>query len=174
MASKATRVALAISLLYGVPGAAQERGRPGVTPSTSMWALDVLTFESSVPTALWVGLINRSNEARVVCILDRGMSYTEKDGTSKAVMDGGSSHACEVDEQFQLVRAGQTIFSRQPLPGKLPVRVSGRIRVELGVVDRPVVGKPVRRETTAVMWEGTLEEAADRGRALTTAPPKGK
>jgi hypothetical protein len=174
MASDAARVALALFLLHTAPSAAQDGGQGAIMPAKPLWALEVLTLESAPPTALWVGLINRSGEARLVCILDRGISYNEKDGTSKAVVEGGSPHACDVDEQFQLVRAGQTLFIRLPLAEKLPAKVSGRIRVELGVVDRAVVGKTSRREPVGVTWEGTLQEAADLGRALKTAVPRGK
>lgn len=171
-ANNAAGVALALFLLHSAPNAAQETGQPSAVSSASMWALEVLTFESTAPTALWVGLINRSSEARLVCILDRGISYNVKDGTSKAVMGGGSPHACDIDEQFQLVRAGETQFIRVPLPEKLAARISGRLRVELGVVDRPLAGKASRREPMGVTWEGTLQEAADHGRALTAGAKK--
>lgn len=174
MAGNAVQVVLTVFLLHSAPNAVQGHVQGGNVSAKPVWALEVLTLESTRPTALWVGLINRSSEARLVCILDRGISYNEKDGTSKALMGGGSPHACDVDEQFQLVRAEQTQFIRLPLPEKLAARVSGRIRVELGVVDRPVVGNTSAREPVGVTWEGTLQEAADLGRALTTAAPKGK
>lgn len=174
MAGNAVRAMLAVFLLYSVPNAAQGTGQGGNVPAKHLWALEVLALESTPPTALWVGLINRSGEARLVCILDRGISFNEKDGTSKAVIAGGSPHACDVDEQFQLVRAGQTQFTRLLLPESLPARVAGRIRVELGVVDRLVLGNSRRREPVGVTWEGTLQEAADLGRALTGANNRGK
>jgi hypothetical protein len=174
MASDAVRVALAVFLLHSVSNAAQGTRQPGAVTATPVWALEVLTFESTAPTALWVGLINRSSEPRLVCVLDRGITYNEKDGTSKAMAEGGSPHACDVDEHYQLVRAGQTQFIRLPLPEKLSARISGRIRVELGVVDRPATGSTSRREPAGVTWEGTLEEAADHGRALATPAKKGR
>jgi len=81
MASRAARVALALCLLHGAPIAAQDVKPPGTVSATSEWALEVLTFEVPAPTALWAGLINRASEARLVCILDRGIADNEKDGT---------------------------------------------------------------------------------------------
>jgi len=174
MGSKAARVVLGVFLLHSAPTAAQPPPPGGNVVAKPSWILEVLTLGSAPPTALWVGLINRSSEARLICILDRGISYNEKDGTSKAVGDGGSPHACDVDEQFQLVRPGQTHFIRLPLPEKLPTTVSGPLRVELGVVDRPTTGSRSRREPVAVTWEGTLQEAADHGRALAAAAKQGR
>jgi hypothetical protein len=110
----------------------------------------------------------------LVCILSRGISYNEKDGTIIGAWEGASPHDCIVDERFQLVRAGQSQFIRLPLPEKLHTKVSGPIRVDLGVVDRPAVGTAPRRETKEVTWEGTLQEAAELGRALTAAPKTGQ
>lgn len=174
MVSNAAQVVLAVFLLHSAPNALQGRAQGGNASAKPLWALEVLTLESTRPTALWIGLINRSSEARLVCILDRGISYNEKDGTSKAVIGGGSPHACDVDDQFQLVRAGQSQFIMLPLPQKLVARISGPIRVELGVVERPVVGTSSRRESVGVTWEGTLQDAADLGRALTSATRKGE
>ena len=56
---------------------------------------------------------------------------------------------------------------------KLAARIAGRIRVELGVVDRPVVGKTSRREPVGVTSAERSRRAA-LGRALRTAAPKGK
>lgn len=173
MAGNAARVVIAVFLLQSAANATQGVGQGGNAPPKAVWALEILTFESTAPTVLWVGVINRSSEARFLCILDRGISFNEKDGTSKALVEGGSPHACDVAEQFQLVRAGQTHFTPLTLPKRPPARVSGRIRVEVGVVDRPA-GDALRREPMGVTWEGTLQEAADLGRALTGAAPKRK
>ena len=173
MASDAARVALAVFLLYGSGDTTEDTVKAG-TVSAPLWALEVLTFQPTSPTVLWVGVINRASEARLLCVLDRGISYREKDGTSKAVGEGGSPHACDVDEQFQLVRAGQTQFIRLPLPARLADRILGPLRVEVGVIDRPAVGNALRREPVGVTWEGTLQEAADHGRALMAPVKKGK
>lgn len=149
-----------------------ERETQDVAEKTS-WALEALTFESTKPTFLWVGVKNRG-EARLVCILYRGIGFTARDGTSKLQGSGGSPHACDAADQFQLVRAGETLFTRLTLPKGFAERVAGKIRVELSVVDRPVMGNTSRREPVGVTWEGTLQEAADLGRTLTTAAPKGK
>lgn len=175
MASRnAAQVVLVLFLLSSALNAVQGHAQGRADSAKPSWALEVLMLESTRPTALWVGLINRSGEARLVCIMDRGISYNEKNGTAKAVMGGGSPHACDVDEHFQLVKAGQTQFITLPLPAKLAARVSGSIRVELGVVDRAVVGPSSPREPVGVTWEGTLQAAAVLGRALTTAAPKRK
>lgn len=171
MAGDAARVALALLLLLGAGDTAQHTARAGAVPEAPLWTLEVLTLQPTSATVLWVGVINQSNEARLVCILDRGISYSEKAGPSKASGEGGSPHACDSAEQFQLVRAGQTHFIRLPLPARLADRISGPLRVEVGVIDRPVVGNASPREPVGVKWEGTLQEAADHGRAL-TAPPK--
>jgi hypothetical protein len=175
MPANVARVVLAVLLLQGCsPDAGEGPEQGGDVRPNAAWALEVLTLESTAPTALWVGVINRSGEARLVCILDRGISFNEKDGTSKGVVEGGSPHACDVDEQFQLVRAGQTLFTRVTLPEGPPARVAGRIRVEVGVVDRLATGKASRREPVGVTWEGTLEEAEALGRTLTDAAQKRK
>jgi hypothetical protein len=170
MGSNGARALLAVFLLHQAPSVAQGPTPGGNVPAKPLWALEVLTLEPTPPTALWVGLINRSGEARLACILDRGISYSVKDGSSKAIAEGGSPHACVVDDQFHLVRAGQTHFIRLPLPEKLPTRVSGPIRVQLGVVDRSATGTS-GREPAVVTWEGTLQQAATHGRAL-AAPAK--
>lgn len=173
MVSNAAQMVLSVLLLHAAVKVVQ--GPQGTNLSLEpLWALEVMTLESTQPTALWVGLINRSSEARLICVVDRGVSYTEKDGTSKALMEGASPHKCDGDEQFQLVREGQTQFIRLRVPEKLTTRVSGRIRVEVGIVDRPVAGDVARREPVGVAWEGTLSEAAKLGRALTTAAPRGR
>lgn len=174
MASNAVRIALAVLLLHGASIAAQSSQRRGSEAATPSWALEVLTLESTSPTALWVGLINRSTDARLLCVFDRGISYSEKDGTLKVTGEGGSPHGCYGDDQFQLVRAGQTRFIRLPLPSALSARVSGRIRVEVGLVDRPTSGIWSRREPVGAAWEGTLLEAADLGRALKGHANKGR
>ena len=156
-------MALAVFLLYGVSNAAQGARQ---IDATRPWALEVLTFKPTASTTLWVGLINRSSEARLVCVLDRGISYSEKDGTSKAEGDGGGPHACDVDEQFQLVRAGQTQFISLPLPVTLADKISGPLRVGLDVIERPTERNVPRGEAVAVTWKGTLQEAAAHGRAL--------
>ena len=144
------------------------------TAQTTPWALEVVSFDSTARASIWVGLLNQSEEARLVCILTRGVSYEEKGGVLKGKTEGGSPHGCDVDDQFQLLRAGQTMFIRQPLPPRLADRISGPLRVELGVVDRPVLGSSRRREPVGVTWEGTLQEAADNGRALVGAAKRGK
>jgi hypothetical protein len=142
-------------------------------PQKPLWALEVLASEATMPTTLWVGLINNSTEAQLVCVLDRGINYDERDGSSRSVIQGGSPHACVAEEQFQLVRSGQSHFIRLAVPKGLPARVSGRIRVQLGVVE-PSVRKTSRRETVAVKWEGTLQDAAALWNEVMAVPAKGK
>lgn len=165
MVNDAKGIAFAMSLLCAAISSAQEQ-QPAVRPSTSTWTLDVLTLEATTPTALWVGLTNRSKEARLVCILDRGVSYMEANGNSRAVMEGGSPHECLLDEQFQLVHAQQTLFTRLALPEK----VARRLRVEIGVVTRTTMPRDSGGRPEGVTWEGTLQQAIDRGRALAAGP----
>src|SRR5688572_17578993 len=139
-------------------------------PQKPSWALEVMTFESTKPTFLWVGVLN-GGEARLACIFYRGIGFTAPDGTNKQQGSGGSPHACDAADQFQLVHAGQTLFTQLTLPKGLTDKLSGKIRVELSVVDRPAKESSSRREPVGLTWEGTLQEAADRGRVLTGAAP---
>jgi hypothetical protein len=176
MVGNVSRVALVVLLLQSLltlnAGGYPVQLGPGSGPP--LWVVEVATFEQAAPPALWVGLVNRSSQARLVCVADRGISYKESDDSLKAVMDGGSPHACDVEDQFELVRAGETEFIRLPLPDKLSEKVSGRIRVELGVVDHPALGKALRRDRVGLTWEGTLYEAGELGRALVTPTIKRK
>jgi len=132
------------------------------------WGIEVLTFESAEPTVLWAGLVNHSKEARLACISLRGVSYEEKHGSGRTHGQGGSPHACVASDQFQLVRAGQTLFVRVTVPADLATRISGNIRVQLNGVERPVLDMAVPSESFEATWEGTMKEAADHGRALAT------
>lgn len=175
MASKKTARVVIVGLLLPIATAAAARApvQASQVSTTSRWALEVLTLGSTPPTVFWVGLVNKSEEARLVCVLDRGIKFKEKDGTSKGTMSGGSPHACKVDDQFDLIRAGQTRFVRLPVPPRLPANAVGRIQIELGVVERSVENG-LRTKPIGVRWEGTLQEAADVGRAVTGVAQKVK
>jgi hypothetical protein len=147
------------------------RDRP--RQSSSWGALEVLTFEPTKPTFLWVGVLNKE-ETRLVCILYRGIGLTERDGTTKLEGSGASPHACDAADQFHLVRGGQSLFTRLTLPKDLAQGFAGKIRVELSVVDRPLTGSPSRRDAVGLTWEGTLQEAADQGRALAAGAKQGR
>jgi hypothetical protein len=176
MPASALRGALVLFLILYCDSSqsAQERRLEADMSQGSSWGLEVLTLKPTESTLVWVGLINRSEHARLVCILNYGLSFTERDGTSKAQGEGGSPHGCEADEQFLLLRAGQSLFVRHALPVGLAERVSGPIRIELGVIDRSVAATAPRRVTVDVSWEGTLQQAADLGRLVAGATTKAK
>ena len=159
-------------VVYGAVVACQD-SRQSSAVRDRLWGLEVLTFEATSPKELWVGLVNRSNEARLACITDQGIRYKEKSGASKFHTEGLSPHGCDVDAQFQLVRAGQTYFVRLAVPATLPAQISGRVRVEVGLVDSPVANGVSGRQPSGVNWEGTLQDAADLGRSVST-PKNGK
>ena len=159
---------LLISVSLLVQSAPQLAGRsaPRHAKEEAAWAIEVLTFSPSERKFVWAGLINKSDEPLLVCILDKGVSLSDKDGTLMGLTSGGSPHACVEDEQFHLLRVGQATFTRVSFPNTLSGEISGNIRVEVGLVARPVVGGESQRKPTAVVWEGTLRDAADLGRSL--------
>lgn len=166
MASKFLRATLCGLLLSGGAAAAQDVGQSGVTATAGPWALKVAALPSTGPTALWAGLTNGSDKARLVCVLSRGVSYGEATGAVKALIEGGSPHGCEVDEQFQIIGSGQTYFLRLTLPESLVTQISGPVRVQLGVVDRAIAGPRPPRDVLSVSWTGTLDQAGAFGRTL--------
>jgi hypothetical protein len=172
MAGSVGRVLFVILLLHSASCADQGTGQKRELATQPSWALEVLTFESAAPTALWVGLINRMGEPRLVCVFSRGILFSDKGGRVRVESEGGSPHACYVPDQFQLLREGETQFTWLTLPEGLAATVSGPIRLQLHIVSRPVMGGTSLREEAEVTWEGTLQEAADLGRGLADAARK--
>ena len=74
---------LLISVSLLVQSAPQLAGRsaPRHAKEEAAWAIEVLTFSPSERKFVWAGLINKSDEPLLVCILDKGVSLSDKDGT---------------------------------------------------------------------------------------------
>jgi hypothetical protein len=148
-------VALALLLSQPQSGRAQAANHGQDAP----FAVDVATFSPTL-SVLWVGLANRTGEARLVCITEHSAIFGEG---GAGWVERGAVRECD-DAQFYLVPAGQTHFVRITSSQRRPMRPQDRIRVNLSAVDKPVVGDALR--SGAYFFDLPLEEAVSAGRAL--------
>ena len=156
-------------LFFGVTLTGQQRDLSKELPPQSFnWDLEVLRFESSAPTILWVGLVNKSGEARLVCITTQGFSYEQKDDIIRGSGGGAPFHGCMRRAQFQFVKAGQAFFVPMITPADLSSRAKSPLHVYVFAHEWAPLEKAPFSKRVEASWHGTVKEANDRGRALAT------
>lgn len=155
-------VALLFELIMGVgPGASQE---PASGTRASTYALEVLEFDLASPSRLlWVGIVNRSGSAQLICIVSRGIAFNDEEGTWRFVAEGASPHSCLSDDQFTLIQAAGTSFIPLSIPASLKrLGAATPIKVQVGIIERGWSSTP-SDSVLQVTWAGTVKQALEHG-----------
>ncbi len=112
---------------------------------------------------LWIGLKNKSESARLICLGSWG--YTFRDPENPQVGAEGSPHTCRTRQSFGMVLPGETRFVTISV-GPAEVRYeSTTLSVDLFLFESQDVPSGERREIQ-LTWEGTVEDALRAGRQL--------
>ena len=112
---------------------------------------------------LWVGLKNKSDSARLICL--GAWAYTFQDPEDPRIGAEGSTHTCRTVQSFGLVLAGQTRFVAIPV-GPVEARFeSANFCVRLSLSESQFAQARERRQFQ-LSWEGTVEEALRAGHRL--------
>ena len=112
---------------------------------------------------LWIGLKNKSESARLICLGSWG--YTFRDPEDPQVGAEGSPHTCRTRQSFGLVLPGETRFVTISV-GPADVRYeSTTLSVDLSLFESQDIPLAERRKIQ-LTWEGTVEDALRAGRQL--------
>lgn len=136
------------------------------------WKMSVLSLpmvDKSV-APLWLGFLNADRTAKLLCVMSWDMVVETPDG-KEGVGKGPSPHGCDVQDSFQLVLAGETLYTAITPPSFRRIRVTPSMptQITVSVVERSVSHQ--RNERTATLaWKGSLDDARAAGRLLVSHP----
>ena len=158
---------------FGVLFTVAACGSPGSPPQPKAdsfnagrgWAMTVAAPSDILPVrTLWVGLVNDSDSAKLICMAGHSVRLEGLTGSSAQVR-GPAVHGCETDDSFDLIPAHERRFLTIALP-ELSNAGAGPLVLEVGVVERSVRSGSSSDKDLVVTWQGTSEEMFRAARLL--------
>jgi hypothetical protein len=137
---------------------AQESAREGGWRASALVA-PVAPDAPNVPLTVWGGLKNVTQVARLVCFA--GWSITVRTPKmNETDSEGVSPHACGVLSSYVVILPGETLFRPFSFdPRRAKPESTSRLDVTLTVIEWTSGKRPGLKDSVAVRWSGSIEEA---------------
>ncbi len=160
-----TRLASSIGLVAALSVGAASAPREALAEKFKLVVVAADSSARQMPRTVWLGVQNRTQTPRLICVLSRAAwPKTVEEGSNPVAAEGFSPHGCQTDESYTIVLPNETAFVAWRLPPSLEVRPDRVLVVKVDVTSRAFVAGA--QTTMTLEWTGTGAEMISAKRAM--------